>query len=48
MLSLSPNSQSPAELRPARALLTPTWIGALALLVANDHWLKAPACCPGC
>jgi hypothetical protein len=47
MLSLSPNSQSPAELRPARALLTPTWIGALALLVANDHWLKGSGLLPG-
>jgi hypothetical protein len=37
----------PAELLPARALLTPTWIGALALLVANDHWLKGSGLLPG-
>jgi hypothetical protein len=41
------HSPSPAELRPARALLTPTWIGALALLVANDHWLKGSGLLPG-
>lgn len=41
------NSESPAELWPARALLTPTWIGALALLVANDHWLKGSGLLPG-
>jgi hypothetical protein len=35
------------SLRPARALLTPTWIGALALLVANDHWLKGSGLLPG-
>src|SRR5688572_29327317 len=32
---------------PARALLTPTWLGALALLVANDHWLKGSGLLPG-
>lgn len=37
----------PAELWPARALLTPTWVGALALLVANDHWLKGSGLLPG-
>lgn len=36
-----------AELWPARALLTPTWVGALALLVANDHWLKGSGLLPG-
>lgn len=41
------NSESPAELWPARALLTPTWVGALALLVANDHWLKGSGLLPG-
>jgi hypothetical protein len=41
------NSESPTELWPARALLTPTWIGALALLVANDHWLKGSGLLPG-
>jgi hypothetical protein len=39
-------SESP-ELWPARALLTPTWVGALALLVANDHWLKGSGLLPG-
>jgi hypothetical protein len=35
------------SLWPARALLTPTWVGALALLVANDHWLKGSGLLPG-
>jgi hypothetical protein len=35
------------ELAPARALLTPTWIAALAILVANDHWLKGSGLAPG-
>ncbi|MFO7561358.1 MAG: hypothetical protein R6X02_01840 [Enhygromyxa sp.] len=35
------------ELAPARALLTPTWVAALALLVANDHWLKGSGLLPG-
>ena len=35
------------ELAPARALLTPTWVAALALLVANDHWLKGSGMLPG-
>jgi hypothetical protein len=35
------------ELAPARALLTPTWIAALAVLVANDHWLKGSGLAPG-
>jgi hypothetical protein len=34
------------ELAPARALLTPTWLAALALLVANDHWLKGAGLIP--
>ncbi|MFO7562162.1 MAG: hypothetical protein R6X02_05935 [Enhygromyxa sp.] len=34
-------------LAPERALLTPTWLGALALLVANDHWLKGSGLLPG-
>ncbi|NVB37132.1 hypothetical protein G6O69_04770 [Pseudenhygromyxa sp. WMMC2535] len=38
---------SDRSLRPARALLTPTWVGALALLVANDHWLKGSGLLPG-
>lgn len=45
----SPPSARDAEapLAPARALLTPTWIVALALLVANDHWLKGAGLVPG-
>ncbi|HVH98494.1 MAG TPA: hypothetical protein VM869_07285 [Enhygromyxa sp.] len=35
------------ELAPARALLTPTWVASLALLVANDHWLKGSGLLPG-
>lgn len=43
----SPSSaEDQRELRPARALLTPTWVGALALLVANDHWLKGSGLLP--
>lgn len=34
-------------LAPARALLTPTWVASLALLVANDHWLKGSGLLPG-
>ncbi|HVI03517.1 MAG TPA: hypothetical protein VM869_32710 [Enhygromyxa sp.] len=34
-------------LHPERALLTPTWLGSLALLVANDHWLKGSGLLPG-
>lgn len=40
-------SSAPAEIRPAQALLTPTWIFALVLLVANDHWLKGSGLLPG-
>lgn len=39
--------QPARELRPEHALLTPTWLGALALLVANDHWLKGSGMLPG-
>jgi hypothetical protein len=35
------------EVRPARALLSPTWLLALALLLANDHWLKYADLAPG-
>ncbi len=45
-LDFDPDS-SRAELAPARALLTPTWVAALALLVANDHWLKGSGLVPG-
>lgn len=34
-------------IHPERALLTPTWLGSLALLVANDHWLKGSGLLPG-
>jgi hypothetical protein len=35
------------QIHPERALLTPTWLGSLALLVANDHWLKGSGLLPG-
>lgn len=35
------------QLRPARALLTPTWLAALALLGVNDHLLKGAGVLPG-
>lgn len=35
------------ELRPARALLTPTWLGALAVLGLNDHLFKGGGVLPG-
>lgn len=35
------------ELRPARALLTATWVFALALLAVNDHVLKGAGVLPG-
>lgn len=47
MLYLADDRSSSPELLPARALLTPTWVGALALLVANDHWLKGSGLLPG-
>lgn len=34
------------ELRPARALLSPIWLGALAVLAVNDHLLKGAALVP--
>ena len=48
-LTFAPDSNSAPderELAPARALLTPTWVAALALLVANDHWLKGAGLIP--
>lgn len=42
----APPPRDAQELRPARALLTPTWLVALALLVANDHWLKGSGLLP--
>jgi hypothetical protein len=39
--------QEPASIRPARALLSPAWLLALALLLANDHWLKYADLAPG-
>ena len=50
MVHLIGSDSSPSArrgLQPARALLTPTWLGALALLVANDHWLKGSGLLPG-
>ncbi len=35
------------ELRPARALLHPAWLGALAVLAINDHVLKGAGALPG-
>jgi hypothetical protein len=35
------------ELRPGRALLTPTWLAALAVLGVNDHLLKGAGLLPG-
>ncbi len=35
------------DLRPGRALLTPTWLAALALLGVNDHLLKGAGLLPG-
>lgn len=35
------------ELRPGRALLTPTWLAALAILGVNDHLLKGAGLLPG-
>lgn len=46
MLDLT-EKKSRDALVPARALLTPTWVAALALLVANDHWLKGSGLLPG-
>ena len=40
------NANPSTDLRPARALLTPTWIIALVLLVANDHWFKGSGLLP--
>ena len=42
----SPLSTRP-ELRPGRALLTPTWLAALAVLGVNDHLLKGAGLLPG-
>jgi hypothetical protein len=38
---------SKAELNPARALLTPTWLVALVVLALNDHLLKGAGLLPG-
>lgn len=47
MHDLNVPHENRAELTPARALLTPTWVVALAVLVANDHWLKGSGLIPG-
>lgn len=44
---LSPLLCTRPELRPARALLTPTWLAALAVLGVNDHLLKGAGLLPG-
>jgi hypothetical protein len=44
---MHPRHETPPPLHPERALLTPTWLGAVALLVANDHWLKGADLIPG-
>ena len=36
-----------AHLTPARALLTPTWIASLLVLIVNDHALKGSGLLPG-
>lgn len=36
-----------SRLEPARALLTPLWLGSLALLMLNDHVLKGAGVLPG-
>lgn len=38
---------APLPLRPERALLHPLWLGALALLIVNDHLLKGSGLLPG-
>jgi hypothetical protein len=47
MLDLTYETPRRDELAPARALLTPTWVAALLLLVANDHFLKGSGLLPG-
>lgn len=42
-----PASQSSPEVAPARALLSPAWLLSLAVLLANDHWLKYADLAPG-
>ena len=45
-VKLACTDASDRSLRPERALLTPTWVASLALLVANDHWLKGSGLLP--
>ena len=50
MFDLALNSSSTERARPlapARALLTPTWIASLAVLILNDHVLKGAQLLPG-
>jgi hypothetical protein len=42
--ALEPSRAQP--IAPARALLSPPWLLALALLLANDHWLKGAGLIP--
>ena len=41
------DSVAPTVIRPAPALLSPLWLIALALLLANDRWLKYADLAPG-
>src|SRR5262245_30744126 len=41
------HGSSSSAIRPAPALLSPLWLGALALLLANDRWLKYADLAPG-
>jgi hypothetical protein len=36
-----PDAPSADQVIPSRALLSPAWLLALAVLIANDHWLKS-------
>lgn len=46
-LTSAESTPSARTLAPARALLTPAWIAALALLIANDHLFKGSGLLPG-
>jgi hypothetical protein len=43
----APRADGRSEIRPAPALLSPTWLIALALLIINDRWLKYADLAPG-
>jgi len=46
MMTTSPYRIAPRELHPERVLMHPLWLGALALLVVNDHLLKGAGVLP--